>query len=101
RSVIEATVAEIRTAKKLRLAGIKSISFEESRDLEFERETMFPPQARTRHPNGMRFGAYDRTGNLVEERTYFSIGGGFIVEDGAEGLEAGGKDVPLLFPFRM
>jgi len=64
-AVIDATVAEIRTTKTLRLAGIKSISFDESRDLLFERETMFPPDSRTRHPNGMRFGAYDGGENLV------------------------------------
>jgi L-serine dehydratase len=98
-AVIEATVAEIRTTKTLRLAGRRSISFDESRDLLFERETMFPPDSRTRHPNGMRFGAYDGAENLVEERTYFSIGGGFIVEDGAEGLDREDKDVPLPFPF--
>lgn len=98
-AVIEATVAEIRATKKLMLAATKQISFDESRDLLFERETMFPPDARTRHPNGVRFTAYDGAGNALADRTYFSIGGGFIVEDGAEGLEAGGKDVSLPFSF--
>ena len=50
---------------------------------------MFPPGARTRHPNGLRLVALDGIGNRVEERTYFSIGGGFIVEDGAEAASGG------------
>ena len=98
-AVIEATVAEIRASKKLALGGKQSIRFEEARDLIFERETMFPPGAHTRHPNGLRLAAYDGVGNLVEERTYFSIGGGFIVEDGAEAASAGEKEERLPYPF--
>ncbi len=98
-AVIEATVAEIRATKKLNLAGRMSIGFDESGDLLFERETMFPPGARTQHPNGLRFAAYDGTGELLEERTFFSIGGGFIVEDGAETAAGGENDVRLPYPF--
>lgn len=31
------------------------------------------------HPNGMRFSAFDDTGNCFLEKTYYSVGGGFIV----------------------
>ncbi|WP_348264447.1 L-serine ammonia-lyase [Telmatobacter sp. DSM 110680] len=98
-AVIEATVAEIRATKKLRLAGIKPIAFDEPHDLMFERETMFPPDSRTRHPNGVRFIAFDDAENVIEERTYFSIGGGFIVEDGAEATLADENEVRLPYPF--
>ena len=98
-AVIDATVAEIRATKNLTLAGKRRIGFDEAADLLFERETMFPPGARTRHPNGLRLVAYDRAGKTVEERTYFSIGGGFIVEDGAEETLSGEKDVRLPYPF--
>lgn len=37
-----------------------------------------------RHSNGMRFAALDAEGSTVEEQTYFSVGGGFIVREGAE-----------------
>src|ERR1700761_585981 len=50
-SAIDSTIAEIRTGKMLNLAGTRSISFDENRDLLFRRETMFPPGARTQHPN--------------------------------------------------
>jgi L-serine dehydratase len=97
--VIAATVAEIRATKTLKLAGMRSIGFDEPRDLLFERETMFPPEARTRHPNGLRLTAFDGSGNRIEERTYFSIGGGFIVEDGADAALASESEAHLPYPF--
>jgi L-serine dehydratase len=64
---------------------------------------MFPPDARTQHPNGVRFKAYDAAGAVLDERTFFSIGGGFISEDGATDLTAklpGEKrEAKLPFPF--
>lgn len=98
--VIEATVAEIRSTGKLKLSGTGGIRFNEAGDLLFRRETMFPPGARTQHPNGMRLTAFDGTGRIVEERTFFSIGGGFIVEDGTEGSASGGLEVRLPYPFK-
>jgi L-serine dehydratase len=83
-AAIEATVAAIRSTKEIELDRVKRIAFEESRDLIFHRDTMFPPGARTQHPNGLRLTAFDGAGVVVEQRTFFSIGGGFIVEDGAE-----------------
>jgi L-serine dehydratase len=97
-AVIEATVAEIRATKRLNLAGRHCVGFNEARDLVFERDTMFPPGARTQHPNGIRLTAYDGSAK-VDERTYFSIGGGFIVEDGAEGISPGDAEVRLPYPF--
>ncbi|MGC1421389.1 MAG: L-serine ammonia-lyase [Terracidiphilus sp.] len=98
-AVIEATVAEIRATKTLKLAGRRSIGFYEPRDLLFERETMFPPGARTRHPNGLRLLALDTSGNRIAERTYFSVGGGFIVEDGMDAASVGESRVMVPYPF--
>jgi len=79
---IETTVASIRAAKQVSLAGERLIGFEEARDLIFHRSTMFPPGAETQHPNGMRFLAFDSDGAVIDKRTFFSLGGGFIAEDG-------------------
>ncbi|MGA7343031.1 MAG: L-serine ammonia-lyase [Terracidiphilus sp.] len=79
--LIESTIAQIRSAHSIDLAGTHSISFDEPRDLLFHREIMIPPGAQTQHPNGLRFTAWDAAGTAVDERTFFSIGGGFIVED--------------------
>ena len=104
---ISATVATIRETKHLPLAAHRSIPFDESRDLLFNRSTMFPPGARTQHPNGLRLTAYDTGGAVLDERTFFSIGGGFITEDSAapatDPTATGGgatKQDPLIpFPF--
>ncbi|MFD5600189.1 L-serine ammonia-lyase [Leucobacter sp. NPDC058333] len=37
-----------------------------------------------RHTNGMRFAAVDAAGEVIADETYFSVGGGFIVREGAE-----------------
>lgn len=100
---IESTIAEVRSLKLIHLAGTRPIVFDEVRDLIFNREQMFPPGASMQHPNGLRFAAMDGEGAVLEERTYFSIGGGFIVEDAGE--EVGGKaagEMPkpeIPFPF--
>ena len=99
-AVIESTMAEIRATKKLRLAGKKSVGCDEETDLLFRRETMFPPNSKTQHPNGMRLTALDVSGNAIEERTFFSIGGGFIVEDGADSLSGAAGEAPVPHPFK-
>ncbi|MDE3189076.1 MAG: L-serine ammonia-lyase, partial [Acidobacteriota bacterium] len=97
-AAIESTVAAIRSAKRIELAGTQSVPFEESRDLLFHRDQMIPPGALMQHPNGLRISAFDAAGALLEVRTFFSIGGGFIAEDGAaESSEKRQAQVP--FPF--
>jgi len=97
-ATIEATVAEIRSAQRIQLAGQRPIPFIEPRDLVFERSLMAPPNARIQHPNGLRLRAFDAAGSLLDKRTFFSIGGGFITEDGvSEQTEKRQAAIP--FPF--
>ena len=81
---IETTVEAIRASRRIELAGKRWIEFDEPRDLVFHRDQMFPPEARMRHPNGVRFAAFDGGGAVLAERTFFSVGGGFIVKDGID-----------------
>jgi len=97
-AAIESTVKAIRGSHRIELAGVRPIEFDETRDLLFHRETMIPPGAKTQHPNGLRLTAYDAAGSILERRTFFSIGGGFIVEDGV-GAEGEKAPVALPFPF--
>ncbi len=97
-AAIAATVAGIRASRQLDLAGTHSIEFEEAHDLLFERKQMYPPGAETKHPNGLRFTAFDAARAVVDQRTFFSIGGGFITEDGAaQSADANKAEIP--FPF--
>jgi L-serine dehydratase len=95
-AAMEALVAAIRATRRIDLGGTRSIVFDEACDLIFQKETMFPPGARTRHPNGLRLTAFGAGGVVVDERTFFSIGGGFITEDG---MEAGDRKRQAAIPF--
>jgi L-serine dehydratase len=97
-AVIERTVGEIRATGRIQLAGIKLIPFQESSDLVFHRSVMFPPGALTQHPNGLRLTVFDAAGAVVDERTFFSIGGGFITEDGVD-PSAQNLQPAIPFPF--
>ena len=98
---VDASLAAIDATGQLPLLGSHTVAFTRATHLCFHRDIMLPPGARTSHPNGMRFTARDRAGNMLLQQIYFSVGGGFIVEDGAD-LDA----VPLMttapspYPFR-
>ena len=98
---IEATVEAIRVLKQLALNGSKTIPFDEGDSLLMHRDQMTPPGAKMQHPNGVRFTAFDSAGAALDQRTYFSIGGGFIVEDGADGSSQtlGQSEQKTPFPF--
>jgi len=97
-AAIASTVAGIRESHRIELAGTNAIPFDETGDLIFERGIMIPPGAVTQHPNGMRLTAFDAAGAVLEERTFFSIGGGFITEDGVDAATANAQ-APIPFPF--
>ena len=80
-ATIDTKLAAIRASKTLPLLGSHIIPFNEPEDLLFHRNQMFPPGAKTQHPNGIRFSAFDSNGKDLASEIYFSIGGGFIVAD--------------------
>ena len=96
---IDATVASIRHDRRISLAGKHEIDFDEPRDLIFHRDVMFPPGAKTQHPNGLRLSAFNASGSMLDQRTFFSIGGGFITEDGADAKTSAQSEVQVQFPF--
>jgi len=98
-AAIESTVGAIRSSKHLALAGSRPIAFDEARDLLFHRDIMFPPGATMQHPNGMRYTAFDASGVLIEQRTFFSTGGGFITEDAAASQSSDASQGPATVPF--
>jgi L-serine dehydratase len=96
---IDSVVAEVRATHRLKLAGMLPIVFNEETDLLFHRDRMYPPGARTQHPNGLLLTAFDTESSLLLTRTYFSIGGGFILEDGQDAAGSGGTHDPIPYPF--
>ncbi|HEY1964291.1 MAG TPA: L-serine ammonia-lyase [Acidobacteriaceae bacterium] len=81
---IDRKLEAIRLSATLSLLGRHIIPFREEQHILFHRDQMIPPGARTQHPNGIRFTAFDVAGSSLFSATYFSVGGGFIVEDGAD-----------------
>jgi L-serine dehydratase len=88
-------VAAIREQKRLNLGGDREIDFDEDNDLLFlQRERL------QFHSNAMTFASMDAEGVELQRRTYFSIGGGAILDEEQTGRNAppeGGWDVPHLF----
>ena len=76
-ATVDAQVAAVRGGETLRILGRHSIAFCEDDDIEFRGRERLPG-----HPNAMRMHALDATASELCSRTYFSVGGGFIAEDG-------------------
>lgn len=74
---IEAKIATVAREKILKLLGERPIPFDIPKDLLFHAAESLPE-----HPNGMRFTAFDSAGNVLDARVYYSIGGGFVREEG-------------------
>ncbi|NBH05110.1 L-serine ammonia-lyase [Amycolatopsis sp. SID8362] len=89
-------IAEIRESGRLRLAGTREIAFDEDNDLTMHRRKSLPA-----HPNGMVFRAFDGSGSLLRERTYYSVGGGFVRDESYETDTVFVEDsTPVPYPFR-
>jgi L-serine dehydratase len=92
---IETRLASIRDSKMLNLAGKREICYSVTDDLVFYRREALPF-----HPNGMTLQAFDALGNVVLSSTFYSVGGGFVVEKDAEGDASLVPDRrPLPYPF--
>jgi L-serine dehydratase len=72
---IPARLAAIREARQLRLLGGQPIRFVEKEHL------LFFTKALPFHANGLRFVGLDAEGREQTARTYYSVGGGFVVSE--------------------
>ena len=89
--VMPRRVETIRHQSALRLGGDHAIAFEEVRDLRFNRRETLPL-----HSNGMRFRAFDAAGRELDSRVYYSIGGGFVVNEQDAGADRLVRDTTSL-----
>ena len=76
---VPAMLAAIRSNKRLVLLGQHEIDFNEGQDLKFHRRSLMGADGLPFHANGMRFTAFDAAGNELVTRSYYSVGGGFVV----------------------
>ena len=87
--------ADIKETGRLRLNGTHAIAFHPDDDLVLHRRRRLPF-----HPNGMTCTAYAGEDQVLE-RTYYSIGGGFVLDDDGSGQpELRPDPTPVPYPFR-
>jgi iron-sulfur-dependent L-serine dehydratase single chain form len=79
---VDGRLAAIRERGALRLFGDHDIPFAVNEHLVFERKESLPG-----HPNGMRFTALDASGGELRAKVYYSVGGGFVVDENATGAD--------------
>ncbi|MEJ7769058.1 MAG: L-serine ammonia-lyase [Chitinophagaceae bacterium] len=86
---IQAKMDDIRTMKKLILNGRHEIDFNPTEDIEFLFAESLPY-----HPNALTFLASFLNGSQIVE-TYYSIGGGFIKQEGEPGSATSNAVLPF------
>jgi L-serine dehydratase len=92
---IAGRLASIRESGRVCLLGIHNIEFREAEHLIMHRRESLPF-----HPNGMRFVACDRRGEELANKVYYSVGGGFVVNEQAAGADRIVADSTVLpYPF--
>jgi hypothetical protein len=75
-------VADVRQGRRLTLFGVHEVDFDPDEDVTLHRRRSLPY-----HPNGMIFTAYDGSGVILRQSTYYSVGGGFVVDELAAGAD--------------
>ncbi|WP_273526664.1 L-serine ammonia-lyase [Pseudomonas sp.] len=93
-ALIPQRLETIRANGELKLGGERPIRFVEKEHLALIRKPL------PYHPNGMIFRAFDEAGLQLRSREYYSVGGGFVVDDSAAGADRIVEDsTPLPYPF--
>jgi L-serine dehydratase len=92
----ELRVEELRKTRRLCLGGEREIDFDPDEHLVMHRRKSLPL-----HPNGMSFEAFDSSGASLDRAVYYSVGGGFVVDENASGADRIKPDTTALpHPFR-
>ena len=77
---VDARLERIRGTRSLTLPDGRALAFDEAKDLVMHRRRALPF-----HPNAMTFRALDADGDEVSCRSYYSVGGGFVLDDADAG----------------
>ena len=92
---VESRLESIRSTRQLNLYGEHPVKFDEKKQLVMHRRETLPF-----HSNGMTFGAFDAKDEELRSSTFYSVGGGFIVDESARGSDRIVEDdTKLPYPF--
>jgi len=78
-TLITKRIEKIYSEGRINLLGKQTINYNHEIDLKLYRRKSLPF-----HPNGMIFSAFDENGKELVQKTYYSVGGGFVVDDSNE-----------------
>ena len=81
-TTIDERLEKIRSQQQINLLGKHSVKFVEKDHLIMHKRKSLPF-----HPNGMIFSALDQQGETLCSATFYSVGGGFIVDETASGTD--------------
>ena len=90
----EAILARVEKESTIDIFRDQSIPWKKSH-LKFHRRKSLPS-----HPNGLKFEAMDKSGKVIKEASYYSIGGGFVVDQkefDQNRMKSDRSDLPYLF----
>jgi len=76
---IPSKLERIRNNHQLNINGQIPIGFSEKNDVIFHRKKTLPE-----HANGMKFTTFDSKENILLEKIYYSVGGGFVISEDTE-----------------
>ncbi|QNE13182.1 L-serine ammonia-lyase [Pseudarthrobacter sp. NBSH8] len=94
-STADDQVAAAALDAELMICGDHRVDFNWDEDVVLHRRKSLPA-----HPNGMTFRALDHAGTVLSERSFYSIGGGFVVDGDADsGDRVVADDTALPYPF--
>jgi L-serine dehydratase len=92
---VDDMLAEVELDGSLKLLGAHAVPFSAKTNLVYHKTTSLPE-----HPNGMRFSLKLADGSVIE-KTYYSVGGGFIHAAGEsqarQGADTGAAPIPYAF----
>lgn len=91
---VPATLAEVTDSGRLALGGRHPVRFSADADVVLHIGVTLP-----HHSNGMRFHALGANGATLLEREYYSVGGGFVLDEDEIGTAGPGHAVPVPYPF--
>ncbi len=83
----------LQSGASLLLAGNHPVAFDEARDVLLRWECL------PRHTNGLQLTAFDANEQVLLAKTYYSVGGGFVVDDDEPEIAADVVSAAVPFPF--
>jgi len=92
---IEPILNAVNTLKQLKFNGQTVIDFDPEKNILFEQRKRLPF-----HSNAMKFEAFGEDGRLLLDRLYYSVGGGFVLDEFEAGRNSPrAEEISVPFPF--